>query len=575
MAKKSTGSRGAAPGSPVEDFVLGGWRPYVWVILAAVLPHLPVLGFGYSGLDDELLIVRDRTFLGDPSRVGEAFGRSVFDVPMHPHDSRFYRPLFTISLMVDMQRGGVDPGAYHFSNLLFHAAVCVLLLALLTRLGHARAPSLAAALLFAVHPIASMAVAWVPGRNDTLLALFVLASFLSYVAFLRSGSWKAATVHLMALTAALFTKESAAPLAVMCLFWRFAVHPGSGEAGAGYRPGRREAVVFVGWVVILAGWWTVRSGVVEALGLGIMIRSVVANLPALLLYVGKAVFPIEPSTYPTLADSSVIPGIAAIVLLAAAVVFTRRRRVGAILFGAGWFLLFLFPSFVTADGPVAPAFFEHRMYLPLVGIFLILLETDAVRKLAARPGRLAAVTAIPFVAFAVLTVLHDRDFSDNLRLWRNAARTSPSNVQAHLTLGARYGESRRFDEAERAFRRAYELDPDHRDVHFNLGVLYRDRREYDRSEEMFRKEVELHPDHAGAHFYLGLLERRKKNTDEAIRLWKRTVELDPTYVRAYEFLAMAYCERKDVEESRRWVRELERRGGVLSPRVRQALGPCL
>jgi hypothetical protein len=333
--------------------------------------------------------------------------------------------------------------------------------------------------------------------------------------------------------------------------------------------------VFVGWVVAVAGWWIVRSGVVEGVGLAFMIRSALENMPAFLLYLGKAVLPIEPSTYPTLADSSLVPGILAVVFLAAAVAFTKRRRVGAILFGVGWLVLFLVPTFVMPDSPVAPAFYEHRMYLPVIGIFLILLETGIVRKLAARPARLAAVAAVPFVAFAVVTMVHDRHFTDGFRLWQNAVHTSPNNVRTHLTLGSLYGESRRFEDAEREFRAALDLDPEHRDVHFALGVLHRDRREFDLSEEMFRKEIELHPDHAAANFFLGLHEQRKKNMQEAIRFWKRAVEIDPKYGRAYELLAMVYCSLEDPEESRKWVRALERQGGVLTPNVRKALAPCL
>ena len=96
-------------GDPVARLAASRWLPVAFVALAAVATHLPSLAFDMTGVDDELLIISDRAFLEDFSNVGRAFARDVFDVPQYPHEAQFYRPLFTLSLMVDMRRGGVDP----------------------------------------------------------------------------------------------------------------------------------------------------------------------------------------------------------------------------------------------------------------------------------------------------------------------------------------------------------------------------------------------------------------------------------------------------------------------------------
>jgi len=564
----------AKPGR-FEAFVLDGWRPYLWVVLAAVLVHLPALGFEFSGLDDTLFFHGNREFLSDLSNAPRAFGRTLFDIPGQIEEHQFYRPLFTISFMVDMQRGGAEPSVFHFTNVLLHAVASALLFLFFTRLGHGRALSLAASILFAVHPLASSTVAWIPGRNDTLLAVFVLAAFLSYLAFLRTQRLGAAVLHVAAFACALFTKESAALFLPLLLFYRFVVFARTSEANAPTRPSGREWGLFAAWIVIVGGWWMLRADVVDRLGLGFMIRSVIRNLPAFVPLVGKVVIPIDLSTYPTLRDSPVVPGIWTIVLLGAAALVSERRRLGAIVFGAGWLVLFLAPTFVFLDRPGDRLFYEHRMYVPMIGVFLILLEARPLRRLAERPARFLAAAAVPSVLFAGLTVLHDRDFSNPFRVWENAVRTSPHCVQAHLTLGARYGEARRFDEAEREFRTAYDLDPNYPAVHFNLGVLYRDRKEYAKAEEMFREELALHPDHAGAYFFLGFAAQQEGNEDEAIRLWKKCIELDPNYRRAYDLLVITYCKRQEIEEARRWVAALESRGGRLSPSVQRAIAPYL
>jgi hypothetical protein len=46
------------------------------VILAAALVHARTLGFGFTGLDDQDLIVDDAAFLRNPANVLSAFGRA-------------------------------------------------------------------------------------------------------------------------------------------------------------------------------------------------------------------------------------------------------------------------------------------------------------------------------------------------------------------------------------------------------------------------------------------------------------------------------------------------------------------
>src|SRR5207302_342534 len=99
------------------------------------------------------------------------------------------------------------------------------------RVTRESAVALLTGLLFALHPVQTEPVAWISGRNDILLGLWIL---LMVFCFIRSGE---SSVHrrrysvLSALffTIALFTKEAAAfyilllPLYDLCLgnvFWR-------------------------------------------------------------------------------------------------------------------------------------------------------------------------------------------------------------------------------------------------------------------------------------------------------------------------------------------------------------------
>jgi hypothetical protein len=169
------------------------------VAMAAIVTHGRAAGFDFTYLDDRDLIVDDQAFLGRPTSLIRAFARSYMHVVDGHH--AYYRPLVTASYAADAQWSGLRPFGYHCTNVALHAIASVLLLALLRHFGLGRIVTLAAAVVFAVHPVLASAVAWIPGRNDVLLAVFALASWLSFATWsgrracsgsltLRSSRWR-------------------------------------------------------------------------------------------------------------------------------------------------------------------------------------------------------------------------------------------------------------------------------------------------------------------------------------------------------------------------------------------------
>ncbi len=92
-----------------------------------------------------------------------------------------YRPLVTLSYAFDYQVGGLNPFGYHFVNIILHGANVALLYQVVRLLFGSDPIAFIAALLFAVHPIHTEAVAWIGGRSELLAALFFLLSWLFYL----------------------------------------------------------------------------------------------------------------------------------------------------------------------------------------------------------------------------------------------------------------------------------------------------------------------------------------------------------------------------------------------------------
>ena len=83
--------------------------------------------------------------------------------------------------MLDCQLFGLNAGAHHMVNVLFHCANAVLLLLLLNSMTGAFWRSACVAALFAWHPLRVESVAWISERKDVLSGFFFMLTLWMYV----------------------------------------------------------------------------------------------------------------------------------------------------------------------------------------------------------------------------------------------------------------------------------------------------------------------------------------------------------------------------------------------------------
>lgn len=132
----------------------------------------------------------------------------------------FFRPLFILSYVLDARVWGDNPFGYHLTNTLVHAVNSVLVWALAQKLlrrqaisvEQVRSLSVAAGLLFLLHPSHTETVSWISGRADLLPTAFCLAALILFIAYAeRRRAWRLA-LALLSFALALLAKEAAASL---------------------------------------------------------------------------------------------------------------------------------------------------------------------------------------------------------------------------------------------------------------------------------------------------------------------------------------------------------------------------
>src|SRR5277367_5479774 len=148
--------------------------------------------------------------------VPQIFGTTVWSFVGRAGTTNYYRPLMTFSYLVLWKIFGPMPFGFHLFSLIMQCAVVVMMFYAGRRLFQDDRIAWFAALLFAVHPIHTEAVAWIAALPD-LEAGFLLMLALWLLAAPGRKDWKAELGVTLCFCLALLCKEPAlmfAPLAV-------------------------------------------------------------------------------------------------------------------------------------------------------------------------------------------------------------------------------------------------------------------------------------------------------------------------------------------------------------------------
>jgi protein O-mannosyl-transferase len=576
----------------------------ILLFLAVAWVFLPSLRNGFIDLDDPAFISENSyvshgfTWAG----MGWAFANSV---------GGSWNPLIWLSIMLDCQLFGVQPGGHHLSDLLLHAANTMLLFLVFRRMTGATWRSLLVALLFGIHPLHVESVAWAAERKDTLSTLFWMLSLLAYVRYVelsQAQSPKAKAFYLLTLLAFVFGLMSkpmivTLPCIMLLLDWwplgrmqnaecrrQNAAPPDTHHAPrTTLLRLLREKVPFFAFGLLISAVtvYTQREcGELSPLSdLTISARIINATVsygrylaltvwPAhLAFYSLPQVFPIWPAV-----------GMAALLLAASLLALGAVRTRPYVAFGWFWYLVTLLPVIgLLQVGHQSHA--DRYTYVPLIGIFCLLAwgAHDLTRRLRYQPlllSALALATALPCIALTrrqlgywkdmetltrhALEVTENNDAAQNvlgvvlfkkgqvdeaIRQFQTSLRINPRHAQAQYNLGVALVTKGQADEAIRHYQEAIRLNPDYAEAHNNLGSTLGSKGQLDEAIQQFREATRLKPDYAEAHNNLGLALNVKGQTDEAKTHFLRAVEIRPDYVQARYNLGLALLRAGQIQEA--------------------------
>jgi tetratricopeptide (TPR) repeat protein len=535
----------ATPSAPIDD--ARSWRepsPSVSaaaIFVLAILAYANTFGHGFVW-DDPVLLEQKVRFYRGPL--------DAFFEPAGLPSMRMYRPLELLSLWIDARLWTSSTG-FHVTQVLLHAVNGALVVLLARALGTAPWAALAGAALFVLHPVQVESVAWLTCRADVMTATFAVIAVLAFLRHQDRPAWW--TVGAIAVAAFLATasKEtgSVTPLLLLAVLATLPRPPD------GFTTRLRRAWPALGAAVVGVGLCQALRPADVTTGIGraaLGAQDVLNLLGAFSYQLARVLAPVGFAPYvaktPTdLGHLALAVGGGAVLLAALA---APARDGGVRRLGILWFLLAVAPAVavVLADFSATPVA-ERRLYLAMVGVALVV--ATLLTRYRARAGSTAGIAAIAvlLVACAVVTVVRNAYWHDELTLWTAVTERVPDGSLPLLNLGLALADAGRNAEAEAAYRRVLTLDPTEvtrQRTDIDLGLVLLERGALDEAETSFTAANAIAP-HAIAFRGLGMiaLKRSKSATaagdratsdaelNRAHALLQRALAINPRYHQAY------------------------------------------
>jgi protein O-mannosyl-transferase len=476
--------------------------------------------------------------------------------------SNYYRPLMTFSYLLLWQAFPDLPFGFHLFNLALNMGVVLLVFYSGQALFRDRRIGFFSALLFAVHPVHTEAVAWIAAVPDLEATLFCLVTFLLFARSVPDG-WRRQIPIVAAYFLALLSKEPALLLAPLLIFYEHNVRDDRGETSLPtkvfrYAPAACLGILYLAIRTALFGSLVpvLQRAALSWLATFLSAFALVARYTRLLLWPAKlSVFHVF---YPSasLREPPVLAGIA-IVLLSAGLVVFCWKRVPVISFSMLW-IGFLLAPVLNARWMASNVLTERYLYLPSVGFCWIAAWCGAMLW-DARPGRnwlrleLRAAALFAVTVFLVYgsaaTIRRNRDWLSDVTLYTRTLETDPDADYIRTNLGAIYFDRRDYPDAQREWERAIVGKPDSAPTLVDLALIYmREDRDAD-AEKLLQRALRLKPLYADAHYNHGQLLDKAEDSAKALQEYQRAVEVAPLDAVAHRWYGRALVARGRLAEA--------------------------
>lgn len=472
-----------------------------------------------------------------PQLFTQNLSLGIKGVPPEP----YYRPVSSVTTIIDFQLWGAWPAGHHLTNVLLHMAACILVYLTILRLLSDDRAALAASLLFAVHPVHCEAVTWVSARTDITPTIFILAAFLSHLRAAEKSPLRNISAGIFFTFCALLSKETGVLVPVLILVYEV------------WKKDRKQWDIIkfpVLYAIPIIPYFLLRSAATtpDLFGNHPLPWRLATGLEIMPKYLGLLFMPIDhrvfydiPIQTMLMTPDAIIKAAFMIIVCVTAIFLWIRRSIFG--FALVWILVTLMPvSALPAIIQPAPMA-ERYLYLPSFGVviifgelvrrlyqWLISINFMTYRKIA------TSLLAVFLLLSSMVCIWRNTDWKNDFHFCEMLQRDAPRNPISGIMLAWHAEQAGEFEKARTlltsAIANSDRAVPNLKQkalAHANLGGILN---KMGRSREgvlELEKAVAITPDNASYYYKLGLVAQQSGDGERAKAALRRCLELDPSF----------------------------------------------
>jgi len=377
------------------------------------------INYELTNLDDDILTQSSVNFISNNNNFFKLFLTSCY----YDEEHQYYRPILPLSFITETKIFGFNLNIYHLTNIILFILCLYLLYIFFIQIKANKNISKFVILLLSVHPILTSVAVWIPARNDSLLLIFTILSFIFLIKYLENNTLKNITLFFIFFSLALFTKETAVILTVVYFYFIYVF-----KYKINIKQIKNIAIYFF---IIIILYFILRHLSVQNVTSTDFINNYSLlfynTFKGLMLYTYCLIIP----EYIPVLISDITINIPIIIVNCSVLLFIiylyiskfiDRRK---IIFCLLWYLLFITPTFLILEQQLL----FHRLLIPLLSILylIILISEKALKKYPVLKKYFIILFAILFISLFYASYMHADKFKDEESFTINIYLDSPNN----------------------------------------------------------------------------------------------------------------------------------------------------
>ncbi len=493
--------------------------------------------------------------------------------------SNYYRPFLFLTFAFNYIISGVNPLGYHLFSNLIHIANGILVFLLIQRVFKKKLIAFLTSLIFLIHPLQTEAVTYISGRGDVLVVFFMLLAILFFYKAENSimasqnrifGFSMSKFISVAFLILGVLSRETGIIFPFLALFIYVSFISEERFLRSIWRGLSRTWIYFA---VVLA------YGILRLTSLNFINTLNFYQSPNIysehlhvrlftflhvlvdyfkLLFVPTGLH-MERSTtvHTSLFQWPVWLGaliVFSILVVLCCLYKNRHPDFKIWLLGWGWFFIALGP--VSGVTPINAVIYEHWLYLPMVGFWLIV-SFYLVRLFDYLKSRsfnifylmLAAILTTYFSFFGFQAIKRNILWGNPAEFYKNILEYEPGSARINNNLGNTYFNQGDKEQAEFYYRKAIESANTFAQPYYNLGTILQSRGDISGAIQLYKKAIEINPDFYYSYQNLAFIYAQQGDLLKAADNIEKLKILIPTNPRVYYNSALVYLALNDKKKA--------------------------